>query len=77
MRWYSKIFWTTLSIITVIMVYFTGCNLWQTLELAVDGEIHTSNADAIVNMFITYLITKNMLKECLVLIYKKEVEYEF
>lgn len=77
MRWYSKIFWTTLLIITVIMVYFTGCNLWQTLELAVDGEIHTSNADAIVNMFITYLITKNMLKECLVLIYKKEVKYEF
>lgn len=70
MKWYIKLMWTLILGIIMILTYYTGVLLWQTLEIYVDGKIHISNADTIVNILLTYLMTKNLVKECLVLIYK-------
>lgn len=70
MKWYMKLMWTLLLTIMVVLVYYTGVYLWQTLEIIIDGEIHISNADTILNILLTYLMTKKTVKECLILIYK-------
>lgn len=69
MKWCSKFICTVLLVLAVILVYYACCDLWRTLEVALDGEIHVSNADTIVNVVITYLLTRRMIKECLELIY--------
>jgi len=70
MKWYMKFIWTLLIIAMVILVYYSGVFLWQTLEICLDGEVHISNADTVVNIVLTYLITKNTVIKCLKLVYK-------
>lgn len=71
MKWYMKLLWTILVCVIIFLTYYESSLVWQTLEIYVDGYIHTSNADTIVNIILTYLITKDMVKECLKLIYKQ------
>lgn len=70
MKWYIQLLWTILTCAIVFLIYNVNVLVWKTLEIYVDGYIHTSNADTIVNIVLTYLMTKNMVKECLKLIYK-------
>lgn len=70
MKWYWKLIFTVLTFLAVFLFYYTSSYLWKELEMVMDGEIHTSNADTIINMVITYLATKNMIKKNLTFIYK-------
>lgn len=69
MKWYWKLIFTILTFLAVFLFYYTNSYLWKGLEMVMDGEIHTSNADTIINMVITYLATKNMIKKNLTRIY--------
>lgn len=70
MKWHTKLMLIALITVLIVLVYCASCYLWQTLEIIVDGQIHTSNADTIINILITYFITKDKIKECLGLICK-------
>jgi hypothetical protein len=72
MRWYMKLFWTLMVLSVVVLVYFCNVVIWQTLEIYIDGDIHTSNADTIVNIVLTYFMTKEYVKRCFKLIYRRK-----
>lgn len=77
MKWYSKIIFLYMLGLVILLVYSCNVFLWQTLEMYIDGQVHTSNADTIVNIVLTYLLVKNNTKLCLKYIFKpKENEYE-
>lgn len=71
MKWYTKLCWTLMVLWVVVLVYFCDDMIWKTLEIYIDGDIHISNADTIVNIILTYFMTKEYVKRCFKLIYRR------
>ena len=70
MKRYIRFIFTVVLFLAVVELYLILSFLWRVLEVIVDGAIHTSNADTIINIFMTYLLSKNTVTRCIKALYK-------